>query len=146
MLENIRTTLLSIQGGPTYNHTIRNVVEFEAWDDDLMVFPSCMLIASSTTEEDSQFTDRQTIGMDFSVIAVLRDWVQSSARKQTSRLAADIKLALLADVTRGGYARDTHITRTERFHYDVGTGPRAGITLYGNVQFRHIRANPYAQG
>lgn len=146
ILGNIKATLLGINGAPTYNHTIKEVVEFEAWDDDLLLTPACMVLAESTQEEDSEFSDRQVVTLEFRIVAVLSKWTQASARQATSQLAADIKLALLADIKRGGFARDTHITRTERFHYDVETGPRAGIVLYGNVQFRHLRNDPYVQG
>lgn len=145
ILENIKTTLTGINGAPTYNTTVKQVVEFEAWDDDLIT-PACMVLAEASQEEDSEFSDRQVVTLEFRIVAVLSQWTQSSARQATSRFAADIKLALLADITRGGHARDTHITRTERFHYDVQGGPRAGIVLYGNVQFRHLRNDPYIQG
>lgn len=144
VLQAIEARLAAVNGPPTYNFAIRKVVDFEAWDDDLLVYPAAMVLSLTTDEDDSLFTDRQTITMNFQVVAIMNAW--TNARLDCGRLVADIKQSLLSDVTLGGYARDVHITRTERFQYDVEGGGRAGASLFGNVQFRHIRGDPYQQG
>lgn len=146
VLKDIVSTLQSIDGVTPYNTKIRRVVDFEEWDDDLLVYPAAMVLALTTEENDSDFSDRQSVSLNFEVVLVLSEWVNSTARAAVSRAIADVKIALLANHQRSGYARDTEITRTERFQYDSEKGARAGASIFGTVKFRHIRADPYTQG
>lgn len=144
IIQNVIATLQGINGAPAYNFTMGKVVDYEAWDDDFTAYPACMVLPQATDEEDRQFSDRQNIDLHFMVVAVLQTW--KDGRKQASRLSADIKKALLADINRGGYARHTHVTRTTRFIHDGQQGPRAGIVLHCTVEFRTVRFDPYTQG
>lgn len=143
IVRQIEGVLRSIDGTGQWNQKIESVVDFEAWDDDL-VMPAAMVLQLSSDEDDGLFSDRQMVEFNFQIVACLSKW--TDARLAANRLVADIKRALLSDVTLGGYARSTRITRVEWFQYDQDEGGRAGATLFGTVQYRHLRADPYTQG
>lgn len=143
VVANLISTLEGI-AAPTYSTTVAKVIDYEAWDDDILRYPAVMLLVGSTAEDDSTFSDRQNVDLEFQLILVLDTW--TNPRQAAAAFVADVKQALLTDVQRGGTARDTHITRTERFLYDTETGARAGAVVYGKVEYRHVRGNPYQQG
>ncbi len=144
IIQDIEATLATIVAGATYHHTVKTVIRGDQYEDDLSEYPACMVVGLESTEDDTRFSDRQQVTLSFTVFGVLSQW--EDLHRDTSRLGDDIKRAILADWKRSGYAQDTHVTRTTPFILgDMETEPKAGVAVEGNIQYRHLRGDPYTQ-
>ena len=143
IIQDIESTVAAIAAGAEYHNTVKKVVRYEDWDDDLREYPAAMILALDSSEDDIKFSGRQQCTMGFSVTMVLEGY--QNAQRDASRIMDDVKKALLQDVQRSTLALDTEITRLQPFLYD-GEEPRGGGVVFGKVKYRHMRSDPYTQG
>jgi hypothetical protein len=106
ILKNIKTTLESIQGPPTYKHRVLKVERFMGNMMEFSSFPSVAIVPGVTTSDDAR------LGMIEHVLHVsLLLMVKSSSWKtETEKLIAECRVAMLSDWTRGGVALTTRGT------------------------------------
>jgi hypothetical protein len=63
--------------------------------------------------------------------------------KAVDDIEADVERALAVDITRGGYALDTRVVRTEEFIAEAQS-PVGGALIDVEIKYRHADGNPYA--
>lgn len=138
ILDNIVSTLEAI-AAPSYHTTVSAVHRLRGLNAlSLTAFPAIMV---STPRAD---WDDTTHGLQIgSMHLTLRLALQGGAdgQEQLSWFLDDVKVALLADYTRGGVARDTQITGDEAYQSDEATNV-FGADIFVNVKFAHLYTDP----
>ena len=127
-------------GGTLYHSTIAGVVRYLDYEADHPT-PVAMVTGLSSTEDDSTH-QIQDITMRYRVDVALEVKDATNIQRDLSRLADDVRRAILVDPKRGGYAIDTHILSTD-YLYPVDDGPYAGAVIEGTVLYRHRWGDPY---
>lgn len=141
ILQNLQATLESIVEGATYNFTVRKVERTRAVPLlENMEFP-CVFIFEMperiTQEPNPLLTKELTI--------VFQSWLRSGdgdLSVQLNGFIADLEVALLADVRRGGLAVDTTITEHTVF-VDTPIDVMAAIHTIATVHYRTVEGDPY---
>ena len=79
-----------------------------------------------------------TRGLDRNLDVVIEAFVRAAANYDTTldMICAEIEAAISSDVTRGGYAKDTVLARTEFEYSDEGDRPIGMARLTYSVQYR----------
>ncbi len=138
ILDNVRTTLLSIQGGPTYRTTILGAEHVGLNEVDIKSHPFVAIGPPQFTFSDSQYRVIAN-SLTLTLLAVVK--TQTDTMKALRNLMADVGLAMRADHTRGGYAKDTHVTGAIPDVPDP-THPLAAVELSVSIDYRHLTTDP----
>jgi len=144
--ENIRTTVASVTVAGGYNQTLsarrpkRNDFAVAAWDDLTVLIEQAGSQWLEDTRTVATIDKRQTFVLWAFVID--SDAATAAIDTRLNQVAADLEKALMADITRGGYAQDTFIE--EILPFGNADGSQSGIMLTMTVQYRTAIGNPYA--
>lgn len=138
ILANIRTTLLSIQGAPTYRTTVAGAEHVALNAVDIKSHPFVAIGPPEFTFSDGQYRLIAT-GMTLTLLAVVH--TQTETTKALRNIMHDVSLAMRADHTRGGYAKDTHVTAAIPDVPDPDH-PLAAVELTLSVDYRHLTTDP----
>jgi len=140
ILDDVVSTLEAVTAGGTYRSSIekvriigRNVLE--------QVDYPCVLIAPPAQTMSDRVHPLITAKLTIQCSGAVEDGDDDEAMAAAYDLIEDIKLALTSDITRGGYALDTHIISDEPYVPDVST-PIFGIDFVVEVDYRHRYSDP----
>lgn len=144
IMDDLVTTLQGIAGSPTYRTTVRpgtvEVVGFNPVQKSL--FPTATLSPATVDWTDGRYP---LLGATMTTTATLVAESTSDPRKVIEDFMTDAVQALIADHTRGGNARDTHVIRSEPFIPFGEDGTPLGFVaadLTVTVVFAQLRTNP----
>ena len=144
ILDNIKTTLEAITVAHGYGN---NILSVQRWDmrGKTTVDVPYITIAAGEEQMDPvpypMFTCRLSVFLDVWIRQIESDSVKTDT--VLSSLLADIKKALMVDVTRGGYAKNTVPKSNIPFESSEGQ-TEAGIVVEIEVVYQHRRDNPDA--
>ena len=139
VLDNLKTTLELIAGGASYHTTLRGVHRLRGVNAmQLQQFPAVIIDVAGTAHDDG-VNGMVSCSMDVNLVAVITD--RTDPAQELEWLAADIKRALLIDVTRGGAAVDTKFVSDDIQISDDVTSV-AAVQVQARVRFRHLYADP----
>lgn len=138
ILDNIRTTLLAIQGAPSYRTSLMGAEHVALNAVDVKTWPFVAIGPPEFTFSDGQYRVIAT-GMTLTLLGVVH--TQTDTVKALRNLMYDVGLAMRADHTRGGYAKDTHVTGAIPDVPDPNS-PLAAVELTLSVDFRHLTTDP----
>ncbi len=148
ILVNIETTLAGIQGAPTYNNTFvsGSVQRFKQRGNSKAVCP-CMIITAAPEEKefgpDPYYTNRFSVGVEVYISQSEED--ADDTDPELNSLLDDIIKALMADVTRGGNARETAIKNITPFIL-IENQPYAGLIIEVEILYLHLINDPATAG
>jgi len=146
ILENIKTTLEIIQEAEGYDNTIQSVQRWRQSGNSLVNIPCIVINAGPETKEPipNPFTTcRFTVYLDV--------WTRQDESDPVSTdtlingLLGDIEKALVIDITRGGFAKDTNIRSNVLFETAEGQ-PHAGIIIELEIIYQHRQTDPEISG
>ncbi len=142
IIGDVKTALEAIASGATYRTDVAKVEILGRSFTEMRDFPS-IVIAPPTIEYDDSRYPMTMCRMLFSMTLAVRDRDTTEAFNAVYDFVEDVKLALQADVTRGGDAVDTHVIADEPFIPDV-TAPILGCDVSVSIDYRHRRSDPAA--
>jgi hypothetical protein len=145
ILSNLVTTLQGITGSPTYKTTVQRVTLAGIDPSAITVDPAILVVPARVAASDDRL--ELIMGtMTTTLVLALRD--QTTAEAGGANVPTpvydfieDVRLALLTDVTRGGFARDTHVLSDDPFPLDV-SDPLWGAELSISIDYAHSRSDP----
>jgi hypothetical protein len=139
ILDNVETTLRSIQGGPTYYHRVRKVHRFLGNMAEFTSFPAIAVVPGLTRSDDRRLAMiEHTLPITLLLMVDTQDWAQ-----KIEKLCADVRVALLADWTRGGVALTTRGTG-EDIQDSEPSSPLGSARVDVEVLYRTLYHNPGA--
>lgn len=141
ILANIRTTLLAIQAGATYRTTVRGVEHLGLNEVDIKTYPFVAIGPPQFRFDDGQYR-RIAVEMTLTLLLVIR--TQTSTVETMHDFLEDVSLAMRADVTRGGFALDTHV-RGDSPDVPDGTHPVFATEVELAISYRHLNTDPALQ-
>ena len=146
ILANIKTTLEVITIGNGYDNTIASVQRWDKRGNPLRQVP-CIVVSAGQEQKtpvpNPFFTCHLTVYLDVwvrqdAIDAVVTDSVLSS-------LLGDIEKAVMADYTRGGFAKDTVLHSSVPFESVEGQ-PHAGLIIEIEIVYQHKQGDPAVAG
>jgi hypothetical protein len=147
IFENIQTALRTITNRNGYNYNVEsdNVVIIHGKRDDsafaepiIYIYPGHEVLNPDMCEKGKDFLELEVI-----IEAFIRG-ARSEMNANINKMLADIKKALGADHTRGGYALDTVFLSNDAFLVDL-TGEKCGIIVNMKVDYEHAYGLPDTQ-
>lgn len=139
IVQDIVTTLEAIDA-PTYHNTVLHVERYQALNEQQVYeFPVVLLGVPVITWSDSISPLLEGV-LRMTLRAVVEDL--ETHQQSLAWIAADIRKALLADVTRSGNAVDTKVLSQEPFMVIDASGPVAAVDISIQVRFRHDYDDP----
>lgn len=142
ILANVATTLAAV-ASPTYHFTFKGVQRSVPLDATrVQEFPTALIGAAEVTWSDAL---HYRMGGDarFTVRVAVED--RETHPAAVAWAAADVRKALLADVTRGGFAVDTKIIQQSPIVLVAEAGNAVvGVDVSVQVRFRHQYDDPNA--
>jgi len=148
ILENIQTTLAAIAAGATYNNTFASgtVQRFKQRGNQKAVCP-CAIITAGPEDKlfgpNEYYTNTLTVGIEVYISQDESDTDDTDTELDT--LLDDIIKALMVDITRGGYARETHVKNVTPF-ITVENQQYAGLIIEVEVLYLHLISDPATAG
>lgn len=140
IVENLKTTIEAIESGSSYFTTVRRVLRGVEPVRNLTETPTIWIWDTVETKELDNISQYHcTLQID--VIAMSTAY--ESRPQLMTQLLHDVEKAVMADITRGGYAIDTKITGNEAF-LEVEAEPLVGITIGLVVDYLHSVTDPSA--
>jgi hypothetical protein len=146
ILENIKTTLESITEAGGYHNTIASVQRWKQSGNSLVNIPCIVINAGPETKEPAPnpfTTCRFTVYLD--VWTRQDDSDPASTDAILNSLLGDVEKALMIDVSRGDFAKDTNIRSNVMFETAEGQ-PHAGIILELEIIYQHRQTDPEIAG
>lgn len=138
IMDDIVTTLQAI-ATPSYHHDVAAVHRLQGDGTlDLYELPA-VIVAPPLLSWSDDTNSIQRGEMRVTCRVALDDRIDH--QQSLSWLMEDVKVALTADVTRGGFARDTNVLTDEPFMSDPSSGI-AGGDFQVLVKFAHEYADP----
>lgn len=138
ILENVATTLEGINGAGTYRTAVQKVAVVGLNAMEVSTYPF-IAVGIPRYEFDDGVYPLISTDMRFSLLLVIRTGTNAVAAMHD--FLSDVQLALQADVTRGGYAGDTHVRGDAPF-VPEDSSPIYGTEVEIHVQYRHHRTDP----
>lgn len=143
---NLKTALEDITLAHGYNNTIASV---QRWNQRGAVFSAFPTIIINAGPEDKKPEPHPLATCSFKVYIDIwtnqpEDGTKSSDEILNS-LLGDVEKALVADITRGGYAVDTNITGNLPFETVQGQ-PQIGISIEIEIVYQHQISDPAVSG
>lgn len=146
ILANIKTTLETITTENGYNNTLASV---QRWKQNANTFNHvpCVIIAAGPETKSIGPYPNQTCRLTVFLGIWTRQLETDTDPSDTilNSLMGDVEKALMTDVTRGGYSRDTNIISNEPFDSIEGQ-PDIGLMIQVEVLYQHLITNPEASG
>lgn len=146
VLLNLKSTLELIKTTGGYNNTIASVQRWSQWGNSLVSIPAIIINAGP---EEKKPEPNPLMTCSFIVyIDIWTNHLQEDSRSSDeilNSLLGDVEKALMADITRGGYAEDTNITRNVPFQSIEGQ-PLIGITIEIEITYQHLQTDPAIGG
>ena len=142
-IQAVEAAMAGIVAGADYWTTVRKVIRYEEYPDDLDTYPAVMVIGLDTEENERDYVGRQTVWLNLALTAELDSIVDY--QQNTSRILDDMNKALLSDPTLGGVVRNAQVLKTTPW-LEPGENPRCGGTVLARVQYRHAVTDPYTPG
>lgn len=146
ILENLRTTLLGVTTANGYHNDIQSVQRWRQSGNSLLSVP-CIVINAGPEEKNpapNPFTTCQlTVYLDI--------WTRQDAADMQATdtilnsLLGDVEKAIMQDVTRGGFAKDTNIKSNVLFETLEGQ-PQAGMVMELEIIYQHKQDDPEVSG
>jgi hypothetical protein len=145
IFQNIKTTLQGILQRDGYENNIdaENVILIHGKRDDsaykepiIYIYPGQERTNLEKGEKGYDYNE-----LEVQIEAFIRG-TKDTMNTNINKMLADLKKALGADHTRGGYAVDTIFIGNESFLTDL-TSEKAGIVLALQVDYEHKYGNPY---
>ncbi|MDP2943365.1 MAG: hypothetical protein Q8O36_07695 [Candidatus Omnitrophota bacterium] len=146
ILENIKTTLEAITEAGGYRNTIASVQRWRQSGNSLVNIPCIVINAGPETKEPvpNPFTTcRFTVYLDI--------WTRqdepypASTDVLLNSLLGDVEKALMIDITRGDFAKDTNIRSNVMFETAEGQ-PHAVIIIELEIVYQHRQTDPEIAG
>ena len=144
---NIQTTLQGILQRDGYENNVDsdNVILIHGKRDDsaykepiIYIYPGPERTNLEKGEKGKDYNE-----LDILIEAFIRG-TKETMNTNINKMLADMKKALGADHTRGGYAIDTVFTGNDAFLTDL-TSEKAGIVLSLEIHYEHNYGDPYSQ-
>lgn len=146
ILENLKTTLETISTANGYHNDIASVQRWRQSGNSLLNVP-CIVINAGPEEKEpnpNPFTTcRFTVYLDVWMRQDAGDLGSTDALLNS--LLGDIEKVLMADYTRGGFAKDTNIKSNVLFETLEGQ-PQAGIIIELEIIYQHKQDDPEVSG
>lgn len=146
ILQDLKTTLETISTANGYHNDIANVQRWRQSGNSLLSVP-CIVINAGPEEKEpvpNPFTTcKFTVYLDV--------WMrQDSSDPQATdtllnSLLGDVEKALIQDITRGGFAKDTNIKSNVLFETLEGQ-PQTGIIIELEIIYQHKQDDPEVSG
>jgi hypothetical protein len=146
ILANIKTTLETVTTANGYDNTIASVQRWDKRGNPLRQVP-CIVVSAGqerkTPVPNPFFTCHLTVYLDV--------WVRQDATDALvtdsvlSSLLGDIEKAIVADYTRGGFAKDTVLHSSVPFESVEGQ-PHAGLIIEIEIVYQHKQGDPDVAG
>jgi len=142
ILEDIKTALELIKTENGYENDIVSVQRWSQHGNSTRLVP-CIVINGGS--EERQPKPNPLVTCDFLVYLDL--WIRHDENDSDSTdtvlnsLLLDIEKALMADYTRGGYARETVIRSIDPFRGTEGN-PHSGISIEVEIKYCHEQGDP----
>lgn len=140
ILDDLVSTLQGI-ATPAYHSTVVSVERFSPSDATRIYEFPCLLVGTPIIT----WSDAINPLLEGVIRLVIRGVVEDLETHQQSLswLAADIRAALLADVSRSGLAVDTKIVQQEAYMLIAEAGdPVAAVDVTVQIRFRHLYSDP----
>ncbi|MDD5108297.1 MAG: hypothetical protein PHC29_02125 [Candidatus Omnitrophica bacterium] len=146
ILENLKTALETILISNGYHNDIASVQRWRQSGNSLLNVPCIVINAGPEEKEPSPnpfTTCRFTVYLDV--------WMRQDAAdlqptdSLLNSLLGDMEKALMADYTRGGFAKDTNIKSNVLFETLEGQ-PQAGIVIELEIIYQHKQDDPEVSG
>jgi len=145
IMQNVKATLSAIRvsDGYNFNMSTDTVQRWSMFGNRAIDYPYYVIDMAQETEEP---VPNPKVSLRLS-ITVSAYYVQDESDTNDTglyinRMLADIKKALLVDVTRGGNAIDTKITESTKFSTEEGQ-ESTGIIVGIDVLYQHVLGDPY---
>lgn len=144
---NIKT---AIEGITVVNHYANDITNVQRWKQNgnsLNVTPAVIVKAGPETKSPARSYNLTDCKLTVMLDLWYREAETSTADTETAlnSLLGDIEKALVADITRGGYARDTKITSIVPFETVEGE-PFAGLAIELEIDYANKQNDPYTAG
>jgi len=146
ILENLRTTLSGVTIANGYHNDIQSVQRWRQSGNSLLSVP-CIVINAGPEEKNPApnpfMTCRLTVYLDI--------WTRQDAADMQATdtilnsLLGDIEKAIMQDITRGGFAKDTNIKSNVLFETLEGQ-PQAGVVMELEIIYQHKQDDPEVSG
>lgn len=146
ILENLRTTLSGVTTANGYHNDIQSVQRWRQSGNSLLNVP-CIVINAGPEEKNPApnpfMTCRLTVYLDI--------WTRQDATDMQATdtilnsLLGDIEKAIMQDITRGGFAKDTNIKSNVLFETLEGQ-PQAGVVMELEIIYQHKQDDPEVSG
>jgi putative methionine-R-sulfoxide reductase with GAF domain len=145
IFQNIAETLATMRVENGYEYTVdeENIVLIHGKKDDsayaepvIFVYPSRETTNFEKGEKGKDYNE-----LEIQIEAYIRG-TRDTMNANINKMLADLKKALGADHTRGGYAIDTQFLSNDAFLTDL-TGEKCGIVLIIQVDYEHAYGDPY---
>lgn len=137
IISNVVTTLAAINV-PTYSMKVNLARRWNGNDFDINEFPAAVVVPSGESHEDGRL-HLITSTMDIALHLVMRsaDW-----STEMHKLLADARVALTADVTRGGKAMTTQILSDQIYDVSKTADPICSALVEVRVLYRTLYEDP----
>ena len=146
ILENLRTTLAVITTVNGYHNDIQSVQRWRQQGNSLVAVP-CIVINAGPEDKvpvpNPFMTCKHTVYLD--VWARQDEADPQSTDTILNSLLGDVEKAVMQDVTRGGYAKDTNIKSNTLFETLEGQ-PYSGVVLELEIIYQHKQGDPEVAG
>ncbi len=146
ILENIKTTLETVQTANGYANDIASVQRWLQKGNSLRLIP-CVIINAGPEEKDPTpnplMTCRLSVYLDIFIRQDEADLTPTDTLLNS--ILGDIEKALMVDYTRGGYAENTVIKGNTAFEAVEGQ-PNAGIIIELEIVYEHLMTDPEVAG
>lgn len=131
ILDNISTVLNAIKTADGYVNTIASVQKWAQQGNDLATIP-CIIINAGP--ENTKDNPGFIVEADFTVLLDVYQIAATDTDAALNSLLGDVRKALMADYTRGGYASNTKITNVIPFETEQGN-PYAGLIVSVEIKY-----------
>jgi len=149
VIDDLYSTIAAISSDLNeYATTVARVYEMEGDLTQVAELPAVVIIPQAATEE-YLTTNTVTVTLPLAILCGVYAEPNNDGRnlwaRQVRAFVADVKQAITQDPSRGGYALDTRILRTELFDATQDT-PVAGAQVSATITFRHRHNDPRDAG
>lgn len=139
IVENMIAAIGAIAVGATYSRTVRTASRNVR---TLAEAPALDAVWVERTQETKTALNSSVTHVTLTVTLGGLIQEHGDLGQAVDALCADIETALNVDITRGGYALDTRVVRTEEVVFE-SQEPLAGVLLDVEVTYRHRDGDPY---
>lgn len=139
IIDNAIAAISAIAHGETYERTVRTARRNASTIPDIGTADAVWVETTTQTKDPLATLWQVTLNVTFGFLVV----DSGDLGKACDDMEADIERALAVDITRGGYAIDTHVISTEEFLAEA-QGSVGGGYVTVQILFRHADGNPYA--